>query len=125
MRNSLIRWSLAMLVFLTILRWSPPVRADVFTGTVGVIRVVSSANGQQAWIGFKFTDPAITQGCTHLGMNTSALAANHALLEPGSANTRELYAMLLAAKKSGTIICTTFGTKAQDGGCRVLYCDLQ
>lgn len=121
MRNSSIRWSLAMLVFLTILRWSPPARADVFTGTVGVVRVVSGIGGQAPWIGFKFTDPAITQGCFH---NNYKNATDYAVIDQ-AANNRELYAMLLAAKKSGPITCTTIGPKANLNSCAVLYCDLQ
>ena len=121
MRNSSIRGSLAMLAFLTILRWSPPARADVFTGTVGVIRVVSGTNGQSPWIGFKFTDPAITQGCFFGNYKN---ATDFAVIDQLT-NYRELYAMLLAAKKSGPITCTTAGPKAQNGGCAVLYCDLQ
>ena len=121
MRKSSIRWSLAMLAFLTILRWSPPARADVFTGTVGVIRVVSSNNGQTPWIGFKFTDPAITQGCSHSNYKN---ATDFAVIDQLT-NYRELYAMLLAAKKGGPITCTTVGGKGQAGGCAIAYCDLQ
>lgn len=96
--------------------------ADTLTGTIGALGAGLSPNGAHyAW--FKFTDAALTKGCTNV---SAKVPAEYAYLylgngnAPTSTSSKEIYALLLVSKKGAPITCVT-GSKTE---CSVTSCEL-